>query len=85
MSPAILLVSSAVSACVPGTITGVSRPFTSTVGGRPGEKNRSLIFVEVRSIAVSSTGVDIGSAVGAGTAAFGSRAVAGEGIVTKTS
>src|SRR5205814_2499148 len=66
MSPAILRVSSGVSACIPGTITGVSRPFTSTVGGRPGEKNKSLIFMEVRSIAVSSAGVDIGSAVGAG-------------------
>jgi hypothetical protein len=35
----------------------------------PGEKNRSLIFGEVLSIAASRSGVDIGTAAGAAAAA----------------
>src|SRR5580698_700518 len=48
---------------------GTSFPFTSTSGGFPGEKNRSLIFGEVLSIAASKAGVDMGAAAGAAAAA----------------
>src|SRR5258708_39739288 len=41
---------------------GASFPLISTSGGFPGEKNRSLIFGEVLSIAARSSGVDIGAA-----------------------
>src|SRR5258708_3806239 len=44
---------------------GASFPLISTSGGLPGEKNRSLIFGEVLSIAASRSGVDIGAAAGA--------------------
>src|SRR5712664_1709644 len=48
---------------------GASFPLISTSGGFPGEKNRSLIFGEVLSIAASNSGVDIGAAAGAAAAA----------------
>src|SRR5260221_14096683 len=51
---------------------GASFPLISTSGGFPGEKNRSLIFGEVLSIAARSSGVDIGvAAVAAAAAARG--------------
>jgi hypothetical protein len=34
------------------------RPLTSIIGGFPGEKNKSLILVEARSIAIRSAGVE---------------------------
>ena|ERR1700677_4382470 len=48
---------------------GTSFPFTSTNGGLPGEKNRSLIFAEVFSIVAKSSGVEIGAGAGAAAAA----------------
>src|SRR5258708_25056332 len=48
---------------------GASFPLISTSGGFPGEKNRSLIFGEVLSIAARSSGVDIGAAAVAAAAA----------------
>lgn len=48
---------------------GTSFPLTSTSGGFPGEKKRSLIFGEVRSIAASRAGVEIGAGAGAAAAA----------------
>jgi hypothetical protein len=48
--------------------TGESRPLTSTIGGLPGVKNRSLIFAALRSIAANKAGVE-GTDVGAGAAA----------------
>jgi hypothetical protein len=39
------------------------------MGGFPGEKNRSLILLEVRNIAVNRAAVDGGAVVGAGAAA----------------
>jgi hypothetical protein len=47
----------------------VSFPLTSTSGGLPGEKKRSLIFAEVLSIAASKVGVEMGAAAGAAAAA----------------
>jgi hypothetical protein len=41
----------------------------STSGGFPGEKNKSLIFGEALSIAVSRAGVEIGAGAGATAAA----------------
>src|ERR1700679_178126 len=55
---------------------GTSFPFTSTNGGLPGEKNRSLIFAEVFSIVAKSSGVEIGAGAGAAAAA-GAAATAG--------
>jgi hypothetical protein len=40
---------------------GASFPSISTSGGFPGEKNRSLILVEVRNMEASSTGVETGA------------------------
>jgi hypothetical protein len=40
---------------------GDNLPLISTSGGRPGEKNKSLIFGEVFSIAASSAGVENGA------------------------
>jgi len=39
------------------------------MGGFPGEKNRSLIFGALRSIAASNAGVENGAGAGAGCAA----------------
>src|SRR5579862_2324218 len=61
-SEAIRCVSSAVSTRVP---VGASFPLTSTRGGFPGVKKRSLIFAEVLSIAASRAGVEIGAVAGA--------------------
>src|SRR5208283_4886068 len=47
----------------------VSFPLISTRGGLPGEKNRSLIFGEIFSIAVSNSGVENGAGAVAGAAA----------------
>jgi hypothetical protein len=44
---------------------GASFPLISTSGGFPGEKKRSLTFVEVFSIDASSAGVENGAAAGA--------------------
>jgi hypothetical protein len=38
---------------------------TSTIGGLPGEKNKSLIFGALRSMTASSAGVEAGAAAGA--------------------
>ena len=51
-----------------------SFPLISTSGGFPGEKNRSLIFGEVLSIAASSSGVDIGEAAAVVAAVRGAEA-----------
>src|SRR5215471_12766243 len=64
MSPAILRVSSVVRVGKPATRTGVSRPLSSTVGARPGDRKRSLTFAEVCNIADNSACVDIGSEAG---------------------
>lgn len=56
-------VSSGVSARDP---TGARRPLTSTIGGLPGEKNRSLILGALRSMAVNRAGVESGAGAGAG-------------------
>ena len=48
---------------------GTSFPLTSTSGGFPGEKKRSLIFADVLNIAASKAGVDMGAAAGAAAAA----------------
>src|SRR5436305_15039039 len=42
------------------------RPLISTRGGLPGEKKRSLIFGELRSIRASNAGVETVPVVGAG-------------------
>src|SRR5438132_13617081 len=42
--------------------TGTSRPLSSTSGGRPGEKIRSLIFSELRSMADNKAGVETAGA-----------------------
>jgi hypothetical protein len=42
------------------------RPLTSTIGGLPGEKNRSLTFGALRSIAFNNVGVENGAGAGAG-------------------
>ena len=60
-------VSSVASARVPPA--GESFPLISTSGGFPGEKNKSLILVEVRSIAANRSGVEIGAGAGAAAAA----------------
>src|SRR6266404_2883361 len=39
------------------------------MGGFPGEKNRSLIFVELRNIPANKAGAEMGAGVGAGAAA----------------
>jgi len=44
-------------------------PLISTIGGRPGEKNRSLILVDVFSIPTSNAGVDGVAGLGAGAVA----------------
>src|SRR3954470_25068622 len=62
-------VSSAVRLFNPGPETGVSRPFTSTKGGRPGEKNRSLTLADVRNMASNRAGVRPGLGADAGAAA----------------
>jgi hypothetical protein len=59
-------VSSGVSVRAP---TGARRPLTSTRGGLPGEKNKSLIFAELRNIAVSNAGIENGAGADAGAAA----------------
>src|SRR6266404_232007 len=57
------------------------------MGGFPGEKNRSLIFVELRNIPANKAGVEMGAGVGAGAAAAApgagafAGAVAGAGAV----
>jgi hypothetical protein len=58
-SEAMCRVSSLLSARV--APAGDNLPLISTSGGRPGEKNRSLIFGEVFSIAVNSAGVEKGA------------------------
>src|ERR1039457_5161256 len=55
-SAAMWRVSSGVREVSPGTCTGIIWPYTWTCGGRPGEKIRSLIFSEARSIAPRSAG-----------------------------
>jgi hypothetical protein len=50
---------------------GTSRPFTSTIGGLPGEKNKSLIFGALLNIAANKAGVENGAALAAGAAADG--------------
>jgi hypothetical protein len=54
-------------ACRPESehVVGVSRPLISTIGGLPGEKNKSLIFADFRSIAVSKAVVEKGAGAGA--------------------
>src|SRR2546423_13058559 len=54
----------------------LSRPFTSTSGGFPGEKNRSLIFGALRNIPANNPGTENGAAAGLAAAA-GDDAVAG--------
>ena len=44
---------------------GLSFPLTSTIGGFPGEKNRSLILGALRSIPPSSPGTENGAGAGA--------------------
>jgi hypothetical protein len=48
---------------------GTRRPFTSTIGGLPGEKNKSLIFGALRNIAANKAGVENGPGLAAGAAA----------------
>src|SRR5215469_4720900 len=57
-SAAIRRVSSAVRVVTPATCTLVNCPYTSTWGGRPGEKIRSLTLSDARSIAANKPGVD---------------------------
>src|ERR1700751_5598235 len=57
-SAAMRRVSSADKTVSPSTCTGTNCPKTSTCGGRPGEKIRSLTFSEARNIAASSAWVD---------------------------
>jgi hypothetical protein len=68
-------VSLVVSARVPPA--GESFPLISTSGGFPGEKNKSLILAEVRSIAASKSGVEIGAGAEAAAAAPATAAPAG--------
>src|SRR6516164_9690032 len=56
-SAAMRRVSSAVRAERPSIFTGTSWPSTSTWGGLPGEKIRSLTFSEARNIAASNAWV----------------------------
>ena len=65
-SEAMRRVSSADSARGP---VGARRPLTSISGGRPGEKNKSLIFGALRSMASSSAGVVTAGGVWAGATA----------------
>jgi hypothetical protein len=60
---------------------GESFPLISTSGGLPGEKKRSLIFVEVFNMAVSNSGVEVGAAAGA-VATLGVRGRGFTGFVT---
>ena len=52
------------------------------MGGFPGEKKRSLIFVELRNIPANKAGVEMGAGVGAGAAAAapGAGALTGVGV-----
>src|SRR6266404_480464 len=50
------------------------------MGGFPGEKNRSLIFVELRNIPANKAGVEMGAGVGAGAAAAAPPAGAFAGV-----
>jgi hypothetical protein len=59
-------VSSEVNAFAP---TGERRLLTSTIGGLPGEKNKSLILGALRNIVASNVGVENGAGTGAGEAA----------------
>jgi len=59
-------VSSAVKARGP---VGTRPPLTSTIGGFPGEKKRSLIFAELRNIAASNPAVEKRAGAGAGATA----------------
>src|SRR5260370_23965286 len=61
-----------------GLPAGASFPFTSTSGGFPGEKKRSLILAEVLSIDASNSGVESGA--GAGAAAAAAPVAAGTGF-----
>src|SRR5579863_9846856 len=68
---------------------GANFPLTSTRGGLPGEKKRSLILGEVFSIAASRVGVEIGATAGAAAVAAPvaalDTAVVGEDIKTMAS
>src|SRR3990172_4770214 len=78
-SMAIWAVASGVRMGIPGIFTGVNWPLSSTCGGRPGEKIRSLTCLETPSIATRIESV-VGTAWGGGgaTVALGA---AGFGVI----
>jgi len=87
-SPAMRVVSSAVSIGTCSIFTGTSWPLSSTCGGRPGEKMRSLTFFETRSMAESSAVVGkaaLAAAAGAAGTPVGGVPLGGIGGVAMTS
>src|SRR3989338_3719688 len=81
-SVAMRTVSSGRSIASPSIFTGVSRLLSSTCGGRPGEKIKSLTCGETRSMVASTIGVGTGAAA-AGAAPAGTADAGGvTGVVT---
>src|SRR5580698_5538443 len=58
-------VSSGVNGVIPEIFTGVNFPESSTIGKLPGDRMRSLTFVETPSIASNRAGIGIGFDAGA--------------------